>query len=89
MKEIDCPTCSTLAEPIRHTAYVGKIFYLDSRYYVMCDECGLRISTNAYREWLSQRESEVDDEKPDWSAGEELKGDDYVKWIRQLRGEEE
>ena len=55
----------------------------------MCDECGLRISTNAYREWLSQRESEVDDEKPDWSAGEELKGDAYVKWIRQLRGEEE
>lgn len=29
------------------------------------------------------------DDKPDWSEGEDLTGDDYVKWIRKIRGEEE
>lgn len=28
-----------------------------------------------------------DDSKPDWSEGENLTGDDYVKWIRSMRGE--
>lgn len=30
---------------------------------------------------------EMSDEVPDWSEGEHLTGDAYVKWIRELRGE--
>ena len=30
---------------------------------------------------------EMSDEVPDWSEGESLTGDAYVKWIRELRGE--
>ena len=56
--EIDCPTCSTLSPPIRFSAYPMKIHYFDSRTYVMCDECGLKITTDKYREWLATRKEE-------------------------------
>tara|TARA_B100001778_G_C18575789_1_gene624874 strand:- start:1032 stop:1145 length:114 start_codon:yes stop_codon:yes gene_type:complete len=35
-----------------------KIHYMDSRTYVMCDECGLKITTDKYREWLATRKEE-------------------------------
>ena len=34
---------------------------------------------------MMARNTFSDDTKPEWSAGEHLTGDDYVKWIRKLR----
>lgn len=58
MEGLNCPTCSTLVDPVFASAHVGKMFYLDSRYFVICDGCGLKISTNAYRRWMAEKEEE-------------------------------
>ena len=55
---LDCPTCSTLVKPIYASAYVAKLHYLDSRFFVMCDNCGLKVTTNAFNEWRAQKEEE-------------------------------
>jgi hypothetical protein len=52
---LDCPTCATLVEPKFGTASAGKRHYMDSKFYVTCDICGLDMSTNAYRATLAKR----------------------------------
>ena len=51
---LDCPTCATLVEPKFGTASAGKRHYMDSKFYVTCDICGLDMSTNAYRATLAK-----------------------------------
>lgn len=46
----NCPVCLDLANPIRATMSIGKVHYMDSRYIMTCDKCGLSISTNKWRE---------------------------------------
>ena len=56
---LDCPICASLVEPKFGTASVGKRHYLDSKYYVTCDVCGLDVSTNDYREKLAKMAEEL------------------------------
>ena len=56
---IDCPICLTLSPPIFETANVGQIHYLDSRFYVTCDECGLKVITTKYREMMADAAVEI------------------------------
>lgn len=51
--EYDCPVCLDLVTPIKGTMSIGKVHYMDSRYVMTCDECGLVVSTNKWREMTS------------------------------------
>lgn len=51
--EYDCPTCLTLKVPVNNTMTLGKIHYMDSRYYLTCGECNLTITTNEWRRAMS------------------------------------
>jgi len=51
--EYNCPICIELVTPIKGSMTLGKIHYMDSRYVMTCDECGLVVSTNKWRELTS------------------------------------
>jgi len=56
--EVDCPTFSTLYPPTRMSAYATKMHHMDSITYVMCDECGLIMTTDKYTQWVIGRKEE-------------------------------
>ena len=51
--EYDCPTCILLKVPIKNTMSLGKIHYMDSKYYLTCAKCNLTLESNDWRLALS------------------------------------
>ena len=62
-REYDCPICIELVTPIKGSMTIGKIHYMDSRYVMTCDECGLVVSTNKWRELTSASLYKVKEEE--------------------------
>ena len=61
--EYNCPICIELVTPIKGSMTLGKIHYMDSRYVMTCDECGLVVSTNKWRELTSASLYSVEQEE--------------------------